>query len=94
MAVFQSAGSDGTAFAENEIGKAVEDVVLVGDVVVEGHRLDLEFLSEPTHRERLDPGHVDKSDGSTKHPFPAQRGSGLLSRIGSQRHLHSIQNWP
>ena len=37
--------------AEDEVDDAVEDLVLVGEVVVEGHRLDAELLAELAHAE-------------------------------------------
>ena len=60
--------------AEDEIDDAVEDLVLVGDVVVERHRLDAELaaaseriVSAPT------PAGVGDRDGSAQHPFAAER---------------------
>jgi hypothetical protein len=34
---------------ENYVDDAIEDLVLVGDMVVDGHRLDAEFLGERPH---------------------------------------------
>src|SRR6202035_2914317 len=41
--------------AEDQIDEPIEDVLLIGDMVVERHRLDSKLLSEPAHGERLDP---------------------------------------
>ncbi len=38
-------------FAENEIDEAIEEVILVGDVIVQRHRLDLELLADLAHAE-------------------------------------------
>jgi hypothetical protein len=51
---------------------AVQDVVLVGDVVVQRHRLDPELLGELAHAERFDPAFVGKSDGRAQHTLAAQ----------------------
>ena len=48
--------------ARDELDHAVEDVVLVGHVVVQRHRLDAELLGELAHAERLDPTLVGKVD--------------------------------
>src|SRR5262249_19533455 len=39
---------------ENDVEHPVEEVVLVGDVPVEGHRLETELVTEAPHRHRLD----------------------------------------
>ena len=39
---------------EHEVEHPVEQVVLVRDVAVEGHRLEAELVTEPAHRQRLD----------------------------------------
>jgi hypothetical protein len=57
--------------AHHEIDHAVEDVVLVGHVVVERHRLDTEPLAELAHCERPKARLVDERDGRSEHPFPA-----------------------
>jgi hypothetical protein len=41
--------------ARDDIRDAVEDAVLVGDVVVERHRFDPQPLADSEHREGLDP---------------------------------------
>ena len=50
--------------------------LLVGDVVVERHRLDPERLAELAHAERLEPARVGEGDGGAQHPLPAQRAAG------------------
>ena len=87
MAVFQSVPVGGHLdVAQDQVDDAVEDVVLVGHVVVQRHRLDPELLAEPAHGQRLDPALVGQGDGGAQHPLPAQRGSPLGVRTGLCRH--------
>ena len=73
IAVFQSVSVGGQVdLAEDQVDHAVEDVVLVGDVVVERHRLDAELLREPAHRERADALRVGQRDGGGQRPLPAE----------------------
>jgi hypothetical protein len=58
--------------ARHQLHEAVEDVLLAGDVVVERHRLDLERLGEPAHRERVDAALVGQPERRANHLFPAQ----------------------
>ncbi len=44
--------------ADDEIERATEHVVLVGNVVVEGHRLHFERLRELAHGEGVDPAFI------------------------------------
>ena len=76
--------------AEYEIDDAVQDVVLVGDVVVERHRLDLELLTEPAHGERLDPARIGENQGGAQNALPAQGRSRLGIRVGLGGHLHPL----
>ena len=43
---------------EHEVEHPVEQIVLVGDVTVEGHRLEPELIPEPAHGQRLHAGAV------------------------------------
>ena len=57
--------------AEDEVDHPVHEIVLVGEVVVEGHRLDPELLAELAHRECLEPALVGALDGGLQAPAPA-----------------------
>ena len=76
--------------ANDGIDHAVQQVVLVGDVVVERHRLDRQLLAEPAHAQRVDPLSVRELDGSGQHALPVQRdaafgGRGFLDCHGSRQ---------
>ena len=75
--------------ADDDIDHAIQQVVLVGDVVVERHRLDRQLLAEATHAQRVDPLSVCQLDSSRQHAFPVQRhaafgGGGFLDCHGSE----------
>ena len=63
--------------ADDEIDDAVHEIALVGDVVVQGHRLNAERARELPHRERLDPTFVREFDRGLEHPLAAQWDTGL-----------------
>src|SRR5690606_40625590 len=50
----------------------VEQLVLVGDVAVQRHRLDPTRATERAHRQRLDPLRVDQRDRSLDDALPGQ----------------------
>jgi hypothetical protein len=52
---------------------AVEELLLVCDVLVERHRHDAKLLCEPAHAERFKPGLIGERDGSLQHASFAQR---------------------
>lgn len=56
--------------ARDEVDDAVQDLVLVRDVVVQRHRLDPELPGEPPHAEGLDPLCVGEGEGGAEHPAP------------------------
>ena len=58
--------------AEDDVDHAVEEVVLVGDVVVERHRLDAERLAELAHGQRADPALVGEGNGGTQHSLATE----------------------
>ena len=60
------------ALVQDEVEDAVEDVVLVGDVVVERHRLEAERLAELAHRQRLDPALVGELERRLQDPVAAE----------------------
>ena len=67
---------------QDDVDDAGQEVVLLGDVVVQRHGLDPEFVGELAHRERLDPAFVGHGDSGTQHPLPAQGSTGLWGRVG------------
>ena len=68
--------------SDDRVDDAVEERFLVGDVVVERHRLDAELVGEVAHRERLDALLVGECDGSAQHPVLAQGNAGLCAWLG------------
>ena len=75
--------------ARNEVEDAVDDVVLVRDVVVKRHRLHFELLGELAHAERIDAAFVREGHGRAQHALPAQ---GRSSRSTSVRLSgHSVE---
>ena len=72
--------------AEHEIDHAVENLVLAGHVVVERHRLDVQPVREPAHRQRAHARLVGQGDRLGKHALPAQRGALAPAQIGTWRH--------
>ena len=69
------------------IGDAREQLVLVGEVLVQGHRLDAELLSQAAHRDRREPLAIGEVDGGVEDPVTRQPpGSGTRgSRFRSCR---------
>src|SRR6185295_17901058 len=76
--------------ARHRVDDPVQEVVLVGHVVVERHRLDAELLTELAHAERLEPALVGERDRRAQDPLPPEgdprlrlwkglRGHGLTS---------------
>src|SRR5437660_11778754 len=63
--------------AQDQIDDAVQEVVLIGDVVVERHGLDAQHLPELAHGERVDPILIDELDGGAHYAIPAQRSAAL-----------------
>jgi hypothetical protein len=72
--------------AEDQVDHAVEQVLLVGDVVVQGHRLDPHRLGEPAHRERLDSVLVGERGRGAQDPVAAQGDAGRWRGIGRGGH--------
>src|SRR5581483_2580825 len=60
---------------DDEVDDAVDEVALVGDVVVQRHRLDAEGGRELAHRERLDPALVGEPQGGGEDALPAEGGA-------------------
>ena len=82
----------GVDLTEDDVDHPVEDVLLVRDVVVEGHRLDADLRAEPPHAERLDPVPVRELHGSPEHPLTGKRGSALGRRLRLGRHAGTVLN--
>jgi EmrB/QacA subfamily drug resistance transporter len=68
---------------ENDVDHAVEEFLLVGHVVVQGHRAGPEPIGEFPHRQRLEPVTDGEFDGGVQHPLPAQRDSYLCCLLPS-----------
>ena len=66
--------------AEDEVDDAVEDSLLVGEVVVERHRLDAERLAELAHAERLEPALDRRVSSRHRGPAPGSVGSRRCAR--------------
>ena len=62
------------------IDDGVEQVVLVGDVAIQRHRLDAEGLAEMAHGEGFDPLGVGRCDGQLDDACAGQRWAGLASQ--------------
>jgi len=65
---------------------AVEKVLLVGDVVVEGHGLDADLARHAAHRDRLDPLGVHDLQRRVDHTLPGEALSRLDGRSGLRGH--------
>ena len=57
---------------DDHLDDAVEQVVLVPDVPVEGHRVDVELLAELAHAQRLDPAAIGEIDGRPEDALAGQ----------------------
>ena len=74
IASFQSADGSGCSISATTAStRPVEQVVLVPDVTVEGHRLDPELLAELAHAQGLDAVAIGEVDGGPKHALLGQR---------------------
>ena len=80
----------GQDLADDDLDDAVQDRILVGDVVVERHRLDAELVGEVAHRQRVDAARVGEFDGRAQHPLPGQGHTALLGGIGLGGHARDI----
>ena len=74
--------------ADHGIGHAVQEVVLVAHVRVEGHRLDAQLLRELAHADGLDAVAVGELDGGRHHPLPGQLGAAFRARGAQRGELH------
>jgi hypothetical protein len=72
---------------EDEVDDAVKDLVLVGHVVVERHRLDAELGGQRSDGQRRHPARIGHRDGPLKHPLSAEAGAG---GAGWCRHRFSV----
>jgi hypothetical protein len=68
----------GRHLGEDAVDHPVEEVVLVGDVLVERHGLHAELVTQLAHRQRVDAGPGRKGDGCCQDPVPAQPRSYVL----------------
>src|SRR5207248_8248657 len=74
--------------ADHGIGHAVQEVVLVAHVRVEGHRLDTQLLREPAHADRLDAVPIGELDGSGHHPRSGQLRATFGAWLAQRGDLH------
>jgi len=58
---------------EDQVHHAVEQLLLVGDVVVKRHRAGIELSTQPAHAERFDALVVGESEGLAHDALLAQR---------------------
>ena len=65
-------GRGGPALGEDEVEEAVDHVVLVRHVVVEGHRLEAEAFAELSHRQRADPALVHELERGSEDPVSVE----------------------
>ena len=66
------AASPDRGFPHDEVGHAIEQVVLAAYVRVQRHGLHAELLAEPTHADRVDPFSVCERDSRAKDALPRQ----------------------
>jgi len=59
--------------AEDDVDHAVEELLLVRDVVVERHRAGAELVRKPANRQRLEPLALRERNRGLEHALPAQR---------------------
>ena len=81
IAVSQSPSAGSSISLDDPIDDRVDDVALVGDMVVERHRLDAERPGELPHRQRLDAAFICEPDRRGEHPLPAERDAGLRAGV-------------
>jgi hypothetical protein len=78
-------------FADDEVGDAPEQVVLVADMRIERHRLDAERLADPAHADRIDALAIRQADRRAQHPL-ARQGSAApgpgFEQVGDLRLSH------
>jgi hypothetical protein len=78
---------------DDDVDHTVEDLILVGHVVVERHRFHPEFLGKPAHGQSLDPALIGHLNGRAQHSIFAQRDSGPGgSRIGCRSHVFTSRH--
>ena len=70
--------------ADDGVDHAVEQRLLVGDVVVQRHRLDPELLAEPAHRQRAETLVVGEGHGRLQDEVSAQRLAGGLGHLAAK----------
>jgi hypothetical protein len=62
---------------EDDVDHPVDQLDLVGHVVVERHRRDAQLVGELAHRQRLEPVAVGEGHGGLEDALSAEWGSGL-----------------
>ena len=81
-------GEGSSISAEDDVDDAVEDLLLVRDVVVDRHRLHPERLGQRADRERPDPAGVRDLEGGAAAPGPGSAGPARVASCspGCSRH--------
>jgi hypothetical protein len=91
VAVSQVAQKLAHSLMEDDVGQAIEQVVLVADVAVERHRLDPEALAELAHADGVDPALVGQVHRRPEHAVPTDRRAPFRSGSFHDRHLTSLR---
>ena len=71
------AGQGRVDLGDDHVEHAVEQFVLVRDVLVERHRYDVELVGEPPHAERVRPVAIGQGHGGRQDPLPVEGGPRL-----------------
>src|SRR3954451_18910285 len=71
--------------ADDDVDHAVEQLVLVGDVLVQRHRDDPQLLRQAAHAHPGDADLVGQGDRGAQHPVTVERGAPALLRLAGHR---------
>src|SRR5918996_3172537 len=71
---------------DDDVDHPVEQLVLVGDVLVQGHRDDAELFGQVAHAERLDTTVIGQGQGGPEHPVSGQGLPGRRLGLRLRRH--------
>jgi len=71
---------------EHKVDHAVDEVVLVREVVVESHRFDAKLLAQLAHGKGVDAAFICLADGNLQHPPAGQRCAAPRPRFGLRAH--------
>ena len=85
------AGFGPVDLGDDQLQHAIEQVVLVAHVPVEGHRLDAQLLAELAHAQALEALAIGQLDGGREHALPRQGDALLRPRACLGCHLTSLR---